>query len=189
MGEISAEMPVKVDGEPHGWNINITCPRCRHRGDAEITVPCCDHVSALKARVAELEGLTARSFDELGWAVGHGKMCEARIPRDCETCDSTDEADEHCNCFLALRRDLKAALSSPSDWLATHDAPIRATALEEAAKVGEAEQAAYRASARRCDSGGNTIGGSLDASGAVACGRIAGLIRSLAAAPVKGGGQ
>jgi hypothetical protein len=41
--------------EPHGWTINITCPRCRHRGDVVTSFPCCEHVAALEARVAELE--------------------------------------------------------------------------------------------------------------------------------------
>lgn len=39
--------------EPHGWAINITCPRCGHVGDAYESFPCCEHVAEIRAKTLE----------------------------------------------------------------------------------------------------------------------------------------
>lgn len=68
----------------------------------------------LRERVRVLEQIVRRAANELEWFNSHGDECEARFQHDCEICESTDEADEHCTCFLALRRDL-AALGASTD--------------------------------------------------------------------------
>lgn len=56
----------------------------------------------------------------------------------------------------------------------------RRAGLEEAAEVAEKEQRMYEENASRCDAAGNTMGGALDAGGALACAHVRDAIRALA---------
>jgi hypothetical protein len=62
----------------------------------------------------EARALIARAAEELGYFNAHGDECDARFTQDCDICEQTDEADEHCTCLLALRRDLEAFAARPS---------------------------------------------------------------------------
>lgn len=66
-------------------------------------------LAAALEREAKHVALIARVVDELAHINAHGEECDR--DRDCDVCEQTNDADEHCNCWLALKRDVLAALS------------------------------------------------------------------------------
>lgn len=69
------------DSEPHAWNINITCPKCRHIGDVEVSFPCCEHAAEARAEVDQLADLYQDIGEELFRAADENDALRAEVER------------------------------------------------------------------------------------------------------------
>lgn len=54
-----------ANDQRHDWLINITCPRCRHRGDVSESFPCCECAARLREDVARLSTLVGEMVEAL----------------------------------------------------------------------------------------------------------------------------
>ncbi len=78
--------------EPHKWSMNITCPKCGHRGDAEESFPCCEHVAQLEATQAALVG----ALEDIATALLEGEELHPTDDYGEQVCPE----DDTCNCAL-----------------------------------------------------------------------------------------